>query len=171
MKDIENYLKYMSGLSDEEWQDEKAKRMVQQQKHQVKWRNKASDYDLINDYMAREAKMHPFLDDHDVKHSLKMEINKYIHKNPEGTVNDFVKDFFGMTIDGMADKMGLPINSMEDYFDELGFTSKKERQLRKVQNAQEDGKANILNNNRPEVEDEEPTSEDINDEEDTEEEM
>lgn len=154
MKDVENYVKYENDLDYEEFQTEKAKRMLQQQKHQVKWRNKPSDY--MNNYFARQAKNHPFLDDHDIKHSLKMEVNKYIHSNPEGTVNDFLKDFFGMTIDGMADEMDLPVNSVEEYFDELGFTSKKEKQLRKVEELKNkptenntDNKANILNNNRP----------------------
>lgn len=164
MKDIENYIKYINGLDYEEFQTEKSKRMIQQQKHQVKWRNKPSDY--MNNYFARQAKNHPFLDDHDIKHSLKMEVNKYIHNNPEGTVNDFLKDFFGMTIDGMADEMEIPITSVEEYFDELGFTSKKEKQQRKVQeiqNKQRDNKANILNNNRKttEVEDTEKIEEEI----------
>ena len=166
MKDIENYVKYINGLDYEEFQTEKAKQMIQQQKHQVKWRNKPSDY--MNNYFARQAKNHPFLDDHDIKHSLKMEINKYIHSNPEGTVNDFLKDFFGMTIDGMADEMDIPVNSVEEYFDELGFTSKKEKQQRKVQaiadkrdNVVKDNKANILNNNRKDEEIEENIEEEI----------
>lgn len=160
MKDIENYIRYLNGLDYEEFQTEKAKQMISQQKHQVKWRNKPSDY--MNNYFARQAKNHPFLDDHDIKHSLKMEINKYIHNNPDGTVNDFLKDFFGMTIDGMADEMDIPVTSVEEYFDELGFTSKKEKQQRKVQeiadkrnNITKDNKANILNNNRKDEEIEE----------------
>lgn len=157
INDIENYLRYINGLEYDEFQTEKAKNMISQQKHQVKWRNKPSDY--MNDYFARQAKNHPFLDDHDIKHSLKMEVNKYIHKNPDGTVNDFLKDFFGMTIDGMADEMNLPIDSVEEYFDELGFTSKKEKQQRKVAEINKQNNtnnANILNNNRPteEVEEE-----------------
>ena len=162
MKDVENYIRYVDGLDYEEFQTEKAKNMLQQQKHQVKWRNKPSDY--MNNYFARQAKNHPFLDDHDIKHSLKMEVNKYIHNNPDGTVNDFLKDFFGMTIDGMADEMQIPIDSVEEYFDELGFTSKKEKQQRKVEeiNKQnQSNKANILNNNRPTEEVEENIEEEI----------
>lgn len=171
MKDIENYIRYMNGLDYDEFQTEKAKNMVKQQKHQVKWRNSPSDY--MNDYFARQAKNHPFLDDHDIKHSLKMEVNKYIHKNPEGTVNDFLKDFFGMTIDGMADEMGLPVSGIEEYFDELGFTSKKEKQLRKVQEiANNTNKDDILNQNILNKS-EEPAEEEIEDveEEDIEEEI
>lgn len=165
MQDIENYIRYIDGLDYEEFQTEKAKNMINQQKHQVKWRNKPSDY--MNNYFARQAKNHPFLDDHDIKHSLKIEVNKYIHNNPDGTVNDFLKDFFGMTIDGMADDMQIPTNSVEEYFDELGFTSKKEKQQRKVEeiNKQKqpntDNKANILNNNRPTEEVEENIEEEI----------
>lgn len=151
MKDIENYIRYINGLDYEEFQTEKAKNMISQQKHQVKWRNKPSDY--MNNYFARQAKNHPFLDDHDIKHSLKMEVNKYIHSNPDGTVNDFLKDFFGMTIDGMADEMDIPVDSVEEYFDELGFTSKKEKAQRKVQEIENrknnnSTNANILDNNR-----------------------
>ena len=166
MKDVDNYIRFMDGLDYEEFQTQKAKNMIQQQKHQVKWKNKPSDF--LNNYFARQAKQHPFLDDHDIKHSLKMEVNKYIHSNPDGTVNDFLKDFFGMTIDGMADEMEIPISSVEEYFDELGFTSKKEKQQRKVaeinNQKQTDNKANILNNNRPTEEVEEDVEE-VEDEE------
>lgn len=156
IQDIENYLRYINGLDHEEYQTQKAQNMIKQQKHQVKWRNKPSDY--MNDYFARMAKQHPFLDDHDIKRSLKLEVNKYIHKNPEGTVNDFLKDFFGMTIDGMADEMELPVNSVEEYFDELGFTSKKEKQLRKLEDVKNQQQApnnlyaNILSNARQRAE-------------------
>lgn len=168
VKDIENFILYSNDMDYEEFQTQKAANMIKQRKHSSKFKKKPSDY--CNEYFARLAKTHPFLDDKDIKHSLKMAMNTYIHNNEDATVNGFLKDFFKMTIDGFADEMKLPISDVEEYFNELGFTSKREKQQQKVNNIMsnnasnidntiediedietgpiEDNRANILNNNR-----------------------
>lgn len=171
-KDIENYILFVNDMDHEEFQTQKAANMIKQRKHSSKFKKQPSDY--CNEYFARLAKSHPFLDDKDIKHSLKMAMNTYIHNNEDATVNGFLKDFFKMTIDGFADEMKLPIGAVEDYFNELGFTSKSEKQQQKVNNIMnntsdidaedtdeeiediedletgpiEDNRPNILNNNR-----------------------
>ena len=143
MKDIENFILYSNDMDYEEFQTQNAANMIKQRKHSSKFKKQPSDY--CNEYFARLAKTHPFLDDKDIKHSLKTAMNTYIHKHEDATVNDFLKDFFKMTTDAFADEMKIPVSSVEDYFNELGFTSKKEKQQQKVNNIMSNNAANIDN--------------------------
>ena len=152
VKDIENYILYSNDMDYEEFQTQKAANMVKQRKHSSKFKKQPSDY--CNEYFARLAKSHPFLDDKDIKHSLKMAMNTYIHNNEDASINGFLKDFFKMTEDAFADEMKIPVDSVEDYFNELGFTSKTEKMKQQVNN--------ILSKDVPDSSGD--TSEDINDE-------
>lgn len=125
--DIDNYLRMLVGLDYEDYQQEKHANQIRKQNRAVKWKNNTSDY--MNDYFAREAKNHPYLDDHDIKKSLKKEMNKFIKAKPESTVDDFLRTYFGMTQKAFSDKMNLPENDIEDYFNEIGW----EKQHEKVQ--------------------------------------
>lgn len=122
----------------------KLKQIVNRQRQQ-KWRTDPKSY--IDLYFARKAKAHPFLDDKDIKHSLKMEINKYIHNNPNATVDDYLEQSFNMTKDSFADDMELDKQEIDNYFDELGFTSKVEKAQNKQNNL-----ANIIHQEEPEPE-------------------
>lgn len=123
--DIENYLRMIMGLDYEDYQQLNHAKQIQQQNRAVKWKNKPSDY--MNDYFARKAKNHQFLDDHDIKKSLKREMNKFITTNPQASVDDFLRSYFQMTQKAFADDMKIPEDSVIDYFDELGFNEKKEK--------------------------------------------
>lgn len=131
-RDINNYLRMLSGLDYEDYQQLNHAKQIQQQNRAVKWKNNPSDF--MNDYFARQAKKHPFLDDHDIKKSLKSEMNKFIKAQPYSTTDDFLRDYFGMTQKAFADDMGVPETSITDYFDELGFTDKKEKAIDKLVN-------------------------------------
>lgn len=123
--DIENYLRMIIGLDYEDYQQLNHAKQIQQQNRAVKWKNKPSDY--MNDYFARKAKNHQFLDDHDIKKSLKKEMNKFITTNPQASVDDFLRSYFQMTQKAFAEDMKIPEDSVIDYFDELGFNEKKEK--------------------------------------------
>lgn len=123
--DIENYLRMIIGLDYEDYQQLNHAKQIQQQNRAVKWKNKPSDY--MNDYFARKAKNHQFLDDHDIKKSLKREMNKFITTNPQASVDDFLRSYFQMTQKAFAEDMKIPEDSVIDYFDELGFNEKKEK--------------------------------------------
>lgn len=128
-KDIDNYLRMIVGLDYEDYQQLNHARQIQQQNRAVKWKNKPSDF--MNDYFARKAKTHPFLDDHDIKHSLKVEGNKFIKANPQASVDDFLREYFGMTQKAFAEDMQLPENAIEDYFNELGFEKARAKGIAK----------------------------------------
>lgn len=121
-KDIDNYLRMLAGLDYDDYQQLNHAKQIQQQNRSVKWKNKPSDF--MNEYFARQAKSHEFLDDHDIKKSLKKEMNKFIHANPYGSVDDFLRDYFQMTKKAFADDMKVPEDSIDDYFNELGFEEK-----------------------------------------------
>lgn len=127
--DIDNYLRMIVGLDYEDYQQLNHAKQIQQQNRAVKWKNKPSDF--MNDYFARQAKHHPFLDDHDIKHSLKMEINKFIRTNPQGSVDDFLRSYFQMTQKAFAEDMQIPENAVEDYFNELGWDKKQDKAIQK----------------------------------------
>lgn len=124
--DIDNYLRMLAGMDYEDYQQLNHARQIKQQNRAVKWKDNTSDY--MNDYFARQAKHHPFLDDHDIKKSLRNEITKFAHANPDGSVDDFLRSYFNMTEKAFAEDMQLPEDSVEEYFDELGLTKKQERQ-------------------------------------------
>lgn len=124
-KDIDNYLRMLSGFDYEDYQQANHARQIQQQNRSVKWKNNPSDY--MNDYFAHQAKVHPFLDDHDVKKSLKKEMGKYLNSKPDADLDTFLRDYFQMTKKAFADDMEVPETSIDDWFDELGFTEKKEK--------------------------------------------
>lgn len=134
-KDIDNYLRMLSGLDYDDYQQANHAKQIQQQNRAVKWKTKPSDY--MNDYFARQAKHHPFLDDHDIKKSLKKEITKFARTNPTGTTDDFLRSYFQMTQKAFAEDMKIPESSVEDYFNELGLKDKQEKQLTKLEQKQQ----------------------------------
>ena len=151
-KDIDNYLRMLAGLDYDDYQQLNHAKQIQQQNRSVKWKNKPSDF--MNEYFARQAKSHEFLDDHDIKKSLKKEMNKFIHSNPYGSVDDFLRDYFQMTKKAFADDMKVPEDSIDDYFNELGFEEKTHKWQEKRE----------AKNNPPTVEDEPEVMEDTGEE-------
>ena len=129
LHDIENYLRMIIGWDYEDYQQLNHAKQIQQQNRAVKWKNKPSDY--MNDYFARKAKNHQFLDDHDIKKSLKKEMNKFITTNPQASVDDFLRSYFQMTQKAFAEDMQIPEDSVIDYFEELGFSEKKDKVIAK----------------------------------------
>ena len=127
--DIENYLRMLLDMDYEDYQQLNHAKQIQQQNRAVKWKNKPSDY--MNDYFARKAKHHSFLDDHDIKKSLKKEITKFIRTNPQADVDDFLRSYFQMTQKAFAEDMKIPEDAVEDYFNELGFEDKKNKAIAK----------------------------------------
>lgn len=143
-KDINNYLRMLANMDYEDYQQLNHARQVKQQNRAVKWKDSPSDY--MNNYFARQAKHHPFLDDHDIKHSLKLEINKYLKSHPDASTDDFLRSYFNMTQKAFAEDMELPENSITDYFNELGFSEKKDKiqEKRNNQNSNNGLDAGIL---------------------------
>lgn len=131
-KDIDNYLRMLSGMDYEDYQQLKHAKQIKTQNRAVRWKNKPSDY--MNEYFARQAKHHPFLDDHDIVKSLRAEVRKYVKANPQASIDDFLKDYFSMTKKAFADEMSLPENNIDDYFNkEIDFENQKVKANSKVE--------------------------------------
>lgn len=130
VKDINNYLRMLSGFDYEDYQQENHARQIQQQNRAVKWKNNPTDY--MNEYFARQAKNHSFLDDKDIKKSLRSEVTKFVRANLDADVDAFLRDYFNMTLKAFANDMMVPENSVEEYFEELGFSKKQSTWQKRV---------------------------------------
>lgn len=147
-QDIDNYLRMVVGLDYDDYQQMNHAKQIQQRNRSVKWKTKPSDY--MNDYFARRAKNHQFLDDHDIKHSLKVEANKFIKANPNASVDDFLRSYFQMTQKAFADDMQIPEESVTDYFNELGFEKAREKGIiKQEQKISKDVPEDISNTSEP----------------------
>lgn len=124
-RDIDNYLRMLNNMDYEDYQQMNHARQIQQQNRSVKWKNNPTDY--MNGYFARQAKHHDFLDDHDIKKSLRKEVTKFVRANPESSTDEFLRSYFNMTQKAFAEDMQIPENSVTDYFEELGFTKKQDK--------------------------------------------
>ena len=130
-KDIDNYLRMLAGMDYEDYQQLNHAKQIKQQNRAVKWKNKPSDY--MNEYFARQAQHHPFLDDHDIVKSLRAEVRKYVKANSQASIDDFLKDYFSMTKKAFADEMNIPENNIDDYFNnEIDFQNQKDKVNAKV---------------------------------------
>ena len=151
VKDIDNYLRMLNDMDYEDYQQLNHAKQIKQQNRAVKWRNKPSDY--MNDYFAHQAKHHSFLDDHDIIKSLRSEVRKYLNKNPDGSVDEFLKDEFNMSKKAFADDMKVLEQDIDDYFDnEIDFKNQQEKRLSKVLDDVEEVDEEIIDNNDEEVE-------------------
>lgn len=149
-KDINNYLRMLSGLDYDDYQQLNHAKQIKQQNRAVKWRNKPSDY--MNDYFAHQAKHHSFLDDHDIIKSLRSEVRKYLNKNPDGSIDEFLKDEFDMSKKAFADDMKVLEQDVDDYFNnEIDFKNQQEKRLSNSVSNNEEIAEEIIDNNEENV--------------------
>jgi len=76
----------------------------------------------MNDYFASKAGVNKFLDDADIKSSLKQEIERTAKTDPTMTLDDFISDEFGVDgINGLANDLEIDPDYVKQYFKDLGF--------------------------------------------------
>lgn len=118
-KDADNWMKYTSG--DKYRNFHKARMMGDaiKKKNRINWETADS---FINDYFASKAGINKFLDDKDIKGSLKAEIERTAKADPGMTLDDFISDEFSVDgIDGLAKELGIDTEYIKKYFSDLGF--------------------------------------------------
>ena len=97
----------------------KEKRDAIRKKNRINWETADS---FINDYFASKAGINKFLDDKDIKGSLKSEIERTAKADPSMTLDDFISDEFSVDgIDGLAKELGIDTEYIKKYFSDLGF--------------------------------------------------
>ena len=150
VKDINNYLRMLNDLDYDDYQQLNHAKQIKQQNRAVKWRNKPSDY--MNDYFAHQAKHHSFLDDHDIIKSLRSEVRKYLNKNPDGSIDEFLKDEFNMSKKAFADDMKVLEQDVDDYFNnEIDFKNQQDKRLSNSVSNNEEVDEEIIDNNEENI--------------------
>lgn len=118
-KDARNWLSYMQGDSYSNFHKARLMGDAKRKKNQIDWENYDS---YMNDYFASQADKNKFLDDKDIKDSLKAEIERTAKTDPSMTLDDFISDEFSVDgINGLAQELQIDPEYVKRYFKQLGF--------------------------------------------------
>ena len=118
-KDAQNWFNYMNG--DKYGNFHKARMMgdANKKKNRINWETYDS---YMNDYFASKAGINKFLDDEDIKGSLKAEIERTAKTDPSMSLDEFIEEEFGVDgVTGLAKELQIDENYVQQYFKDLGF--------------------------------------------------
>lgn len=118
-KDADNWFKYTQGDTYKSFNKGRLMGDAKTKKNRINYETYDS---YMNDYFASKAGINKFLDDEDIKGSLKAEIERTAKTDPSMTLDDFITDEFGVDgIQGLANELQIDIDYVKDYFKNLGF--------------------------------------------------
>lgn len=118
-KDANNWLRYMNGDTYKNFHKARMMGDAIKKKNRINWENYDS---YMNDYFASKAGVNKFLDDKDIKGSLKAEIDRTAKTDPSMTLDDFISEEFGVDgISGLAQELQIDEDYVKQYFEDLGF--------------------------------------------------
>lgn len=117
--DANNWMKYIQGDSYKNFHKARLMGDANRRKNQINWENYDS---YMNDYFASQADKNKFLDDEDIKNSLKAEIERTAKTNPSMTLDDFITDEFSVDgVDGLAKELQIDPEYVKRYFKSIGW--------------------------------------------------
>lgn len=118
-QDADNWMKYQSGSAYKNFSKTRMMGDANRKKNRINWET-ADSY--MNDYFASKAGINKFLDDKDIKNSLKDEIERTAKTDPTMTLDDFIRDEFGVdgTV-GLAQDLQIDKDYVDKYFKDLGW--------------------------------------------------
>lgn len=118
-KDANNWLRYKNGDTYKNFHKARMMGDAKKKKNRINWENYDS---YMNDYFASKAGVNKFLDDKDIKNSLKAEIDRTAKTDPSMTLDDFISEEFGVDgISGLAQELQIDEDYVRQYFKDLGF--------------------------------------------------
>ena len=118
-KDCDNWMKYQSGAAYKNFHKARLMGDALRKKNRINY-EKYDSY--LNDYFASKAGINKFLDDEDIKNSLKAEIERTAKTDPSMTLDDFIKEEFGVDgIQGLANELQIDVDYVKQYFENIGF--------------------------------------------------
>ena len=118
-KDAINWAKYNAGEEYRNFQKTRLNSDKYKKSHRMNYET-ADSY--MNDYFASKAGFNKFLDDEDIKGSLKAEIDRTAKTDPNLTLDEFITDEFGVDgVRGLANELQIDIDYVRQYFKDLGF--------------------------------------------------
>ena len=117
--DSDNWMKYMAG---EQYGNFHKARLMGDAKRKKNRINYETYDSYMNDYFASKAGVNKFLDDEDIKGSLRAEIERTAKTDPNMSLDDFISEEFGVDgIQGLANELQIDIDYVKNYFKDLGF--------------------------------------------------
>ena len=118
-KDVSNWLKYQNGESYSNFHKPRLMGDAISKKNRINYETYDS---YLNDYFASKSGVNKFLDDSDIKESLKQEIIRTTKTNPTITLDEFIEDEFGVDgVQGLANELQIDIDYVKSYFKDIGF--------------------------------------------------
>lgn len=118
-KDASNWMKYMAGDSYKNFHKARMMGDAVRKKNRINYETYDS---YMNDYFASKAGINKFLDDEDIKGSLKAEIDRIARTDPSMTLDDFITEEFGVEgVNGLANELQIDKDYILKYFKELGW--------------------------------------------------
>ena len=118
-KDVYNWSRYMAGDTYSNFHKARMMGDANKKKNRISWENYDS---YMNDYFASKGGMNRFLDDEDIKGSLKAEIDRTAKTDPSMTLDDFISEEFGVDgIIGLAKELQIDEDYVKQYFKDLGW--------------------------------------------------
>ena len=118
-KDAANWLKYQNGEAHGNFNKARLMGDAYRKKNRINYET-ADSY--MNDFFASKAGINKFLDDKDIKQSLKDEIDRTAKTDPTMSLDDFISEEFGVDgIQGLANELQIDVDYVKKYFKDLGF--------------------------------------------------
>ena len=117
--DADNWMKYMAGEQYGNFHKSRLMGDANRKKNRINYETYDS---YMNDYFASKAGINKFLDDEDIKGSLKAEIERTAKTDPNMTLDDFISEEFGVDgIKGLAQELQIDEDYVRNYFKEIGW--------------------------------------------------
>lgn len=118
-KDADNWMKYQAGEAYSNFHKARMMGDAIRKKNRINWENYDS---FMNDYFASKAGINKFLDDEDIKNSLKAEIERTAKTDPNMSLDDFIEEEFGVNgIQGLANDLQIDPEYVKQYFKDIGW--------------------------------------------------
>ena len=118
-KDLTNWRAYNSGEEYGVFSKGRLMGDAKRKKNQIDYKT-ADSY--MNDYFASLAGKNKFLDDKDIKQSLKDELIRTAKTDPNITLDQFISDEFGVDgVSGLANELQISDDYIRKYFKDLGL--------------------------------------------------
>ena len=117
-KDAKNWMLYKNGEVYKNFNKARMMGDAIRKKNRINWENYDS---YMNDYFASKAGIARFINKNDIKNSIEQEIERSKKTEPGITLDEFLEDDFLITLSDLSSELGIPEDSIRQYFKTLGL--------------------------------------------------
>ena len=112
-KDVTNWNNYVLGNAYKSFNRGRNMGQYNKREKEIDWKNMDS---FVNDVLWASHNFAQFLRSNDIKRDMQAEINRIRQSGENPTLDDFLEDEFGMTLQDLANETGVEEKSLDDYF-------------------------------------------------------